>query len=126
MSFFQYPYTKVVHLNACTTGLGSIYDHQVYALQLPKSCHQCNIAHLEMINNLVAFKVWHKQWSGQRIVIICDNQAVVAVLTNGKSRDQILGKHARNIFMWLSTCYIDIKVVHIAGKNNLMEDLLSR
>ena len=55
--FFHYPYTKVVHLDACTKGLGAIYDSQVYALQLPKSWHHCNIAQLKMINILVALKV---------------------------------------------------------------------
>ena len=126
VSFFHYPYTKVVHLDACTTGLGAIHDVQVYALQLPKSWHNCNIAQLEMINILVALKVWHNQWAGQRIVIRCDNQAVVAVLTNGRSRDEVLAKYARNIFMWLSTCNIDMRVIHIAGKNNPIADLLSR
>ena len=116
VSFFQYPYTKVVHLDACTTGLVGFHDGQVYALQLPKSWHNCNIAQLEMINILVALKVWHNQWAGQRIVINCDNQAVVAVVTNGRSRDEVLAKYARNIFMWLSTCNIDMKVIHIAGK----------
>ena len=126
VSFFQYPYTKAVHLDACTTGLGAIYENQVYALQLPNSWPQHNIAQLEMINILVALKVWHNQWAGQRVVINCDNQAVVAVLTNGRSRDVVLAKYARNIFMWLSTCNIDMKVVHIAGKKNSIADLLSR
>ena len=81
VSFFHYPYTKVVHLDACTTGLGTIHDGQVYALQLPPNLHHCNIAQLEKINILVALKVWHNQWSGQRILINCDNQTVVAVLT---------------------------------------------
>ena len=116
----------MVHLDACTTGLGAIYDGQVYALQLPKNWHNCNIAQLEMINILVALKVWHNQWAGQRIVINCDNQAVVAVLTNGRSCDEVLAKYAGNIFMWLSTCNIDMKLIHIAGKNNPIADLLSR
>ena len=79
-----------------------------------------------MINILVALKVWHNQWAGQRILINCDNQAVVAVITNGRSRDEVLAKYARNIFMWLSTCNIDMKVIHIAGKNNPIADLLFR
>ena len=62
VSFFQYPYTKTVHLDACTTGLGAIYENQVYALQLPNDWSQHNIAQLEMINILVALKVWHNQW----------------------------------------------------------------
>ena len=50
----------------------------------------------------------------------------MAVLNNGRSRNNVMGKYARNIFMWLSTCNIDKKVVHIAGKNNPGADLLSR
>ena len=50
----------------------------------------------------------------------------MAVLTNGRSRDAVLAKYARNIFMWLSTCNIDMKVIHIAGKKNSIADLLSR
>ena len=108
VSFSQYLCTNVVNPDACTAGLGAIYYGQVNALKLPESWHKCNIAHLEMINILVALKVWHKQWAGQRIVINCDNQAVVVVLTSGRSCDDVLGKYARNIFMCLSTCNIDM------------------
>ena len=38
-SFFHYRSTKVVHLDACTTGLGAIYNGQVYAIQLLESWH---------------------------------------------------------------------------------------
>ena len=50
----------------------------------------------------------------------------MAVLTNVRSRDEVLAKYAGNIFLWLSTCNIDMKVAHIAGKNNPTADLLSR
>ena len=56
----------------------------------------------------------------------CDNQAVVAVLNNGKTRDLTLARYARNIFLWLSACNIDMKVVNVAGKLNPVADLLSR
>ena len=42
------------------------------------------------------------------------------MLNNGKTRDPTLAKYARNIFLWLSACNIDIKVVHVAGKLNLL------
>ena len=54
------------------------------------------------------------------VLIKCDNQAVVAVLNN------TLARYARNIFLWLSACNIDMKVVHVAGKLNPVADLLSR
>ena len=36
-----------------------------------------------------------------------------------------MAKYARNIFVWLNTCNIDMKVVHITGKLNPVADLLS-
>ena len=126
VSFFNYTPSKVIHLDACPTGLGAIYDQQVYALPLSRVWQAQNIAYLEMINILVALKVWHAQWAGTRVLIKCDNQAVVAVLNNGKTRDLTLARYARNIFLWLSACNIDMKVVHVAGKLNPVADLLSR
>ena len=79
-----------------------------------------------MINILVALKVWHIQWAGHRVLIHCDNQAVVLVPNTGKSCDIFLSKIARNIFMWPSACNIDLQVVHAAEKSNTVADLLSR
>ena len=126
VSFFKYIPSKVVYLDACPTGLGAIYNDQVYALPLPVSWQSQNIAYLEMVNILVALKVWHVQWAGLRVLIKCDNQAVVAILNSGRTRDPTMAKYARNIFLWLSTCNIDIKLVHVAGKLNPVADLLSR
>ena len=95
-------------------------------MPLPKDWQASNIASLEMFNILMALKVWHLQWTGHRVLIHCDNQAVVSVLNAGKSRDTFLSKIARNIFMWLSACNIDLQVVHVAGKSNTVADLLSR
>ena len=50
----------------------------------------------------------------------------MVVLTNDRSNDDVLGKYARNTFMYLSTNNIDMKIVHIAEKNNPVADLLSR
>ena len=126
VTFFQYTTSKTVYLDACPTGLGAIYDSQVYAMTLPPTWKGDNIAQLEMINILVALKVWHRSWSCQRVQIKCDYLAVVSVLNNGRARDQILAKYARNIFMWASAFNIELKVVHVAGKMNPVADLLSR
>ena len=54
ISFFNYTPTKTVHLDSCPSGLGAIFDNQVYAMLLPDSWHDQNIAYIEMINILVA------------------------------------------------------------------------
>ena len=58
------------------------------------------------------------------MLIKCDNLAVVSVLNNGRAHDQTLAKYARK--MWTSACNIELKVVHGAGKQNPVADLLSR
>ena len=105
---------------------GAIFDNQVYALPLPSSFNNQNIAYTELINVLVALKVWHKEWAGLRVLIKCDNQSVVSVLTSGKTKDSVMAKYARNIFLWLSAFNIDIRVVHVPCKLNPVADLLSR
>ena len=121
-SFFK----KTVHLDACPSGLGTIFDSQVYTLPLPSSWRDLNIVYTELINILVAFKVWHIQWAGLSVIIKCDNQPVVSVLTTGKTRDPVMAKYVRNIFLWLSAFTIDIRVIHIAGWLNPVADILSR
>ena len=77
-----------------------------------------------MINILVALKVWHIQWAGLKVRIQCDNQAVVSVLNTGKTRDRVMAKYARNVFLWLSAFNIDIQVVHIPGKMEVLSGLV--
>ena len=123
---FNYVPSKSVYLDACPSGLGAIFDTQVYALSLPQSWQEVNIVYTEMINILVALKVWHIQWAGLKVRIQCDNQAVVSVLTTGKTCDKMMAKYARNVFLWPSAFNIDIQVVHVPGKMNPVADLLSR
>ena len=101
VSFFNYTPAKSVHLDACPSGLGAIFDGQVYAMPLPSSWRDVNIVYTEMINILVALKVWHIQWAGLKVRIQCDNLAVVSVLNTGKTHDRVMAKYARNIFCGL-------------------------
>ena len=70
VSFFKQPPSKSVHLDACPSGLGAIFDHQVCTLPLPSSWRDLNIAYTELINILVALKVWHTQWAGLSVLIV--------------------------------------------------------
>ena len=67
VTFFKYILTRNVYLDACTTGLGAIFEKQVYVLLLKEHWQAANIAALEIVNILVALKVWHLQWSGHSV-----------------------------------------------------------
>ena len=85
-----------------------------------------SIVYLEMVNIVVAWKVWGPMWRDARIQIHCDNLAVVQVLTSGGSRDPILSSCARNIWLLSALYNITVQFSHIAGVHNTVADLLSR
>ena len=85
-----------------------------------------NIAILEMLNILVALRIWAKLWKNFAILIHHDNQAVVEVLNKGKTKDKKLAAISRNIFMTAAEFDIELKVQHVIGKDNPVADLLFR
>ena len=116
----------VLELDACLTGLGGRYGHFVYHLPLPRGFRNLDIVHLEMVNILLAVRLFAKFWAGKRVLVKCDNDAVVKVLSAGKARDPYLGACARNIWYMAALSDIDLQYVHVLGKNNVVADLLSR
>ena len=79
-----------------------------------------------MVNILVALKVFCRQWAKKRVLVHCDNQAVVCVLQLGKANDPFLEAYARNVWLWAATHDIELTYVHAMGKYNRAADLLSR
>ena len=98
----------------------------VYTLQIPCLYNHLHITQLEMLNVVVALKVWDSVWSNRIIEIKCDNLAVVEVLTSGKTKDTFLATFARNVWLICAIFNIQIRVWHIPGKSNHIADLLSR
>ena len=115
-----------MHLDASLIGLGAVFQNMVYSLPLPRGYMGYSIVHLEILNIVVACKVWASYWANKKIHIWCDNQAVVEVLTTGKCRDNTLAVCARNIWLLSAIHNFQIKVQHIAGQKNVTADLLSR
>ena len=107
-------------------GLGGCYDSYVYALRIPRGFNNYNIAHLEIINVVVALKVWGRMWANKSIQIMCDKMTVVEVLSHGRARDPIMATCARNVWLLAAMFNINIIVGHIKGLDNSIVDLLSR
>ena len=111
------PFSKRIYLDACLTGLGGTFDNFVYTLPLPPEYCTFNIAHLEMLNVVYAFKVWGHLWADHRIKINYDNMAVVVVLQSGYARDTFW-LHVLGIYGCLWPCltfqwFLFIFQVHI-------------
>ena len=127
ISYFDHkPPNNVTELDACLVGLRGRYQNLVYHLPIVKHYQNLSIVHLEMINILVAIRVFGHIWHRQLILVNCDNDAVVQVLNLGRTRDPSLATCARNIWQEAATNDIELKYVHIMGKQKRAADLLSR
>ena len=115
-----------IYLDASLQGLGGCYKNFVYTIPVPIGFKNYNIVQLEMLNVVVALKVWADLWANKCIHIYCDNQAVVDVLTYGNTRDQVLSTCARNVWLTRAMFNISLIVSHIKGLDDGVADLISR
>ena len=79
------PVAGEIQLDACAWCLGACFINQVYTIQIPLGYKDFNISHLEMLNILV--RVWGPAWQGKKLLVHCNNQAVVTILNSGATRD---------------------------------------
>ena len=121
------PEDHTLHVDASLTGLGGVWANRVYAspiIQLTQ--FDLKIVHLEMLNILVALRVWKNFWRHSIVRIFCDNKAVVQVAESGKTKDPYLAACIRNIWLITATYDIDLVIEHIQGTQNIIADCLSR
>ena len=118
----------VVEADSCLTGCGAIcgseYYHTVFpdfVLRVPLS-----ICHLEMLNIMVAVKLWSHMWKNKKVYILCDNLAAIQTLQYGRSRDHCLLTCAREIWFLSATLHFDIVPQHVPGTQMTDADALSR
>ena len=67
-----------------------------------------------------------KQLQHFKVILNCDNEAVVHMLQSGRGQDQFLLAVACNVWLITSTMDTHLAVQHIPGKANVVADLLSR
>ena len=120
------PYNHTLHVDASLTGLGGVWNNQVYATPIFDSYGiELKIVHLEMLNLLIALKLWAHEWSHSVVRFFCDNLAVVQVVRTGKTRDNMLSLCLRNIWLITATHDTDLHIEHIQGRSNKIADVLS-
>ena len=79
-----------------------------------------------MFNIVLALRLWGKFWSNASVCIRCDNLAVVQVVLNLKTKDNILAAFVHNVWFICAMWNLDLKINHIRGTLNVEVDLLSR
>ena len=115
-----------VFVDACLSGVGAVWEDNVYAATYPPGfTDTLSIVHLELINIWVMLNVWGRYWNSKLVKIWCDNEAVVHILTSGKTRDGVMALYARSIWLFIASNDIQTQYCHVQGVNNVYADRLS-
>ena len=117
---------NTVYVDACLTGVGGSWNNRVYSAPIPQFALTPNIAHLEILNVVVALRIWDQDWTHSTTTVFCDNHAVVQAVNSGRARDLFIAKCLRHIWFIASVYDIDFKIEHIPGQHNTLADTLSR
>ena len=107
--------------------MGVAWRDRVYATPI----HNCGdlkltILHLEMLNIVIALRVWGRLWQCGSMTFRCDNLGVVQVVKTGKTKDSFLALFMMNIWLLRASYDIDFNIAHIPEWPNTVADTLSR
>ena len=80
----------------------------------------------EFVVVLLCVRLWGRHWAGQRIVIVCDNDAVCDTCTYQKPKDLPLQQLLREFLFWVCRFNFHPILQKISSKENHIADFISR
>ena len=119
-----------VYGDACVQGGGSWYPAvgEYFSMLFPDyMCSPDTPIHIkEFVIVILCVRLWGEQWSGQRIVIYCDNDSVCDTCCYQKPKDLKMQQLLREFLYWVCK-YNFFPIVHKIGtKENCHADYISR
>ena len=120
-----------LYTDASALGLGGTFGSHWFAVQLsvfsslswqPESF---NITYWELFALVIAIFIWAPSLAEREVVLNTDNQALLAIWSNGSSVKPIM-RLVRALFFRLARFNINLLLNHIPGSTNVNADLLSR
>ena len=109
-----------------TWGCGAPWGKHWFQWKWEGPSQEWLIAQKELLPILFAMEVWGREWQGQRGECHCDNAAVVAVVSTGRSKDKVLMHLLRYMFFVAAWLHLHLHAVHVPGLTNVAADSLSR
>ena len=126
VAFKRNPVEHHIFVDATLMGLGAIWGNKTYTTTIPDELRDIfSITQYKMYNIVVAVNTWAHLWQDKVILISCDNQSAVSVCSSGKTKDPFLNACLHALWLHTARFNVDLRVVHIPGKDNVIADALS-
>ena len=118
----------VFSTDACLLGCRRLTDQYFFHCEFPAeiTTQFHYIYHLEAIAILIACHLWGSSRQGLRIIVQCDNQAVVSSLNSGHVHDPYLAICLRAIWLEAASHKFELRASHLSSCANHLADFLSR
>jgi len=110
----------------CPVRPAAYWRDQWFCGRWSKSQAKRHIQWKELFAVLVAATAWGSQWGGKRLLVHCDNHAVVDIWRTGTSKQAALMRLVRSLFFLAAQNNFTLLLQHIQGTNNCVADALSR
>ena len=107
-------------------GCGGFSSNQWFSLKWSANAVSLHITVKELLPITIAAGLWGPQWRGQSVQVWCDNEAVVAIINQGTSRDLEAMHLVRCLAFIMAKCEFFLFATHIKGQHNKIADALSR
>ena len=123
------PVTSVsltLYTDASGEGFGALYKNQWFSRPWTPLLSSQHINTQELFAIVAAVFTWGPNWRDKQILFFTDNLSITHVWRSGTSRDPIIMKLVRALFLFSARLNLNILVQHIPGSVNHAADALSR
>ena len=129
--FLDYIWEDNNHLHlhtdaASTIGFGAVFNNKWIVGIWEPQCLRMNITLLELYPIYLSLEIWGDQLRNKCIQLNTDNMAVVHILNNFTSKDNMIMILVRRLVLTCINKNILIRARHICGQLNVIPDLISR
>ena len=112
--------------DASNLGMGAVFNTSWWSVPFNSAHLKFPIAWRELFAIVVACRVWGHLLASRRVLVDCDNLAMVHSVNKGTSKNPHIMALVRDLYFVCSFFSFDLRLRHLAGIHNIGPDLLSR
>ena len=121
-------YDLSLSTDASNIGMGGVFRDEWFSIEWPTafSSDLCSTNYQEIFAIFTAVTLWAGRLSNKQILVLCDNETIVTVLTSGTCTSEKIMKVVWKMFYICAENNLSLTFEHVPGFANAMADVLSR